>query len=64
MTASALADVLIAASMCWSLYRWRTGFARQARLFEIYAKLTFMHRTDSIIMTLIAYILNSGLLVR
>jgi len=38
---------LIAASMCWSLYRWRTGFAR----------------TDSIIMTLTTYIVNSGLLV-
>jgi len=47
MVACALADLLIAASMCWSLYRWRTGFAR----------------TDSIIMTLMTYIVNSGLLV-
>ncbi|KAH8994313.1 hypothetical protein EDB86DRAFT_2829817 [Lactarius hatsudake] len=39
-------DTLIAASMCWSLYRRRTGFAR----------------TDSIIMTSMAYSINSGLL--
>jgi hypothetical protein len=45
MTAGALADVLIAASMCWYLFRKRTGFAR----------------TDSIIMTLMAYSVNSGL---
>jgi len=38
---------LIATTMCWSLYRWRTGFAR----------------TDSIITTLMTYIINSGLLV-
>jgi len=46
MTATALADLLIAAAMCWSLYRRRTGFAR----------------TDSILMTLMAYSINSGLL--
>ncbi|KAH9023787.1 hypothetical protein EDB85DRAFT_2150936 [Lactarius pseudohatsudake] len=39
-------DTLVAMSMCWSLYRRRTGFAR----------------TDSIIMTLMAYSINSGLL--
>ncbi|KAI9442436.1 hypothetical protein H4582DRAFT_2096394 [Lactarius indigo] len=43
MTAGALADLLIAAAMCWSLYHKRTG-------------------TDSIIMTLMAYSINSGLL--
>jgi len=41
-----LADILIASSMCWSLYHKRTGFAR----------------TDSIIMTLMSYSINSGLL--
>ncbi|KAF8272842.1 hypothetical protein EI94DRAFT_163515 [Lactarius quietus] len=41
-----LADVLIASSMCWYLHRKRTGFAR----------------TDSIIMTLMLYSINSGLL--
>jgi len=41
-----VADVLIAASMCWSLYHKRTGFAK----------------TDSIIMTLMSYSINSGLL--
>ncbi|KAH8995617.1 hypothetical protein EDB92DRAFT_2102046 [Lactarius akahatsu] len=46
MTTSALADLLIAAAMCWSLYRRKTGYAR----------------TDSIIMTLMAYSINSGLL--
>jgi len=46
MPAGALADVLIAAMMCWSLYRRRTGFAR----------------TDSIITTLMAYTVNSSLL--
>ncbi|KAH9161144.1 hypothetical protein EDB89DRAFT_2080917 [Lactarius sanguifluus] len=44
--AVAVGDTLVAASMCWSLYRRRTGFAR----------------TDSIIVTLMAYIINSGLL--
>ncbi|KAH9026081.1 hypothetical protein EDB85DRAFT_2149382 [Lactarius pseudohatsudake] len=39
-------DTCVAMSMCWSLYRRRTGFAR----------------TDSIIMTLMAYSINSGLL--
>ncbi|KAI9461209.1 hypothetical protein BJY52DRAFT_1185559 [Lactarius psammicola] len=37
MSAGALADLLIAAAMCWFLYRKRTGFARQARPFDIYA---------------------------
>ncbi|KAH8985982.1 hypothetical protein EDB86DRAFT_2309493 [Lactarius hatsudake] len=46
MTTSALADLLIAVAMCWSLYRRKTGYAR----------------TDSIIMTLMAYSINSGLL--
>ncbi|KAH9161141.1 hypothetical protein EDB89DRAFT_2235266 [Lactarius sanguifluus] len=42
----ALGDSLVAASMCWSLYHRRTGFAK----------------TDSIILTLMAYSINSGLL--
>ncbi|KAH9060492.1 hypothetical protein EDB87DRAFT_1831480 [Lactarius vividus] len=42
----ALGDSLVAASMCWYLYRRRTGFAK----------------TDSIILTLMAYSINSGLL--
>ncbi|KAH9083779.1 hypothetical protein EDB83DRAFT_2563621 [Lactarius deliciosus] len=46
MTTNALADLLIATAMCWSLYRRKTGYAR----------------TDSIIMTLMAYSINSGLL--
>ncbi|KAI9443468.1 hypothetical protein H4582DRAFT_1197393 [Lactarius indigo] len=41
-----LGDILVAASMCWSLYRRRTGFAR----------------TDSVLVTLMAYSINSGLL--
>ncbi|KAN0141821.1 hypothetical protein V8E53_000283 [Lactarius tabidus] len=45
MTTSAVADLLIAASMCWYLFRKRTGFAR----------------TDSIITTLMAYSINSGM---
>ncbi|KAH9045090.1 hypothetical protein EDB84DRAFT_1558825 [Lactarius hengduanensis] len=43
LTAGALADLLIAAAMCWSLYRRKTG-------------------TDSIIISLMAYSINSGLL--
>jgi hypothetical protein len=37
MTSGALADLLIASAMCWSLYRKKTGFTRQApsRPFEI-----------------------------
>ncbi|KAF8271265.1 hypothetical protein EI94DRAFT_597557 [Lactarius quietus] len=46
MTAGALGDILIAAAMCWSLYRKKTGFAR----------------TDSILMALMTYSINSGLL--
>ena len=61
MVSSVVADLLIAASMCWYLYRKKTGFARQARPPEIYDVLTFIHRTDSIITTLMAYCINSGL---
>lgn len=39
-------DVLITGSMCWALYRNKTGFTR----------------TDSMIMTLMAYSINTGLL--
>jgi len=46
MIVGVLVELLIATAMCWSLYRKRTGFAR----------------TDSIIMTLMAYTINSGLL--
>ncbi|KAH9026606.1 hypothetical protein EDB85DRAFT_2276925 [Lactarius pseudohatsudake] len=42
----AVTELLIAASMCWSLYRKRTGFVR----------------SDSIVMTLMAYTINTGLL--
>jgi len=41
-----LADILIAVSMCWCLYHKRTGFKK----------------TDSTIMTLILYSINTGLL--
>ncbi|KAH9028365.1 hypothetical protein EDB85DRAFT_1612514 [Lactarius pseudohatsudake] len=41
-----VADILIAVSMCWFLYHKRTGFAR----------------TDSMIMTLMSYSIQSGLL--
>ncbi|KAH9006229.1 hypothetical protein EDB86DRAFT_3070264 [Lactarius hatsudake] len=44
--ATTVGDTLVATSMCWSLYRRKTGFAR----------------TDSIIMTSMAYSINSGLL--
>ncbi|KAH9054884.1 hypothetical protein EDB87DRAFT_1406655 [Lactarius vividus] len=44
--AVAVTELLIAASMCWSLYRKRTGFAK----------------TNSMVMTLMAYSINSGLL--
>ena len=61
MTISVVVDLLIAASMCWYLFRKKTGFARQADPAEIYAVLMLIHRTDSIIMTLMAYCINSGL---
>ena len=64
MTSGALADLVIAAAMCWSLYRKRTGFARQAHPADIYVVLTFMHRTDTIITTLMSYSIHSGLLTR
>ncbi|KAI9443452.1 hypothetical protein H4582DRAFT_1195967 [Lactarius indigo] len=46
MTSAVLVDILVAGVMCWSLYRKKTGFAG----------------TDSVIMTLMAYTINSGLL--
>jgi len=46
MATDALSGLLIAAAMCWSLYRKKTGFAR----------------TDSIIMTLMAYSISTTLL--
>jgi len=42
-----LVDTMVAAMMCWCLYRKRTGFAR----------------TDSMIMTLMAYTIKSGFLL-
>jgi len=46
LTASAVTDVLIAGSMCWYIYRQRTGFSR----------------TDSTLSILMAYSINTGLL--
>ncbi|KAN0129135.1 hypothetical protein V8E53_013006, partial [Lactarius tabidus] len=46
LTADAVADLLIAGSMCWSLYRKKIGFAR----------------CDSKITTFMVYSVNSGLL--
>jgi len=46
MGETVLVDVIIASAMCWALYRKKTGFAR----------------TDSIIMTLMTYTINTGLL--
>ncbi|KAH9169092.1 hypothetical protein EDB89DRAFT_2073292 [Lactarius sanguifluus] len=46
LSAVTVGDTVVAASMCWSLYRRRTGFAK----------------TDSVIVTLMAYSINSGLL--
>ncbi|KAH9045037.1 hypothetical protein EDB84DRAFT_1674466 [Lactarius hengduanensis] len=46
LSAATVGDTLVATSMCWSLYRRRTGFAN----------------TDSIIMTSMAYSISSGLL--
>ncbi|KAH9162654.1 hypothetical protein EDB89DRAFT_1913143 [Lactarius sanguifluus] len=45
-----LGDILVAVSMCRYLYHKRTGF------------LTFMHRADSVLIFLMAYSINSGLL--
>jgi len=46
LSGTASADILIAGSMCWYLYHKKTGIAR----------------TDSIIVTLMTYSINSGLL--
>ncbi|KAN0141551.1 hypothetical protein V8E53_000013 [Lactarius tabidus] len=46
MGEGAVEDALIAGMMCWALYRKKTGIAR----------------TDSMLMTLMAYTLNSGML--
>ncbi|KAI0263980.1 hypothetical protein BC834DRAFT_284661 [Gloeopeniophorella convolvens] len=46
MSAATAADIIIATSMCWYLYHKRTGFAK----------------TDSMIMTLMSYSVNTGLL--
>jgi hypothetical protein len=46
MSCVVLVDVAIVSSMCWALYRKKTGFAR----------------TDSMIKTLMAYTMNAGLL--
>jgi len=46
MGSASLADIIIALSMCWCLWHKRTGFAR----------------TDSMLMTLMSYSINSGLL--
>jgi hypothetical protein len=61
-----VADILIAVSMCWFLYHKRTGFTRRVHLspLTLYIWLSFVHRTDSMIMTLMSYSLNSGLLTR
>ena len=50
--------------MCWFLYHKRTGFARRVRFYPFTPQiwLRFIHRTDSIIMTLMSYSINSGLL--
>ena len=39
LTSNAVTDVLIAGSMCWYLYRQRTGLSRQVCPFVIYAEL-------------------------
>jgi len=46
MGSAALADIIIALVMCWCLYHKRTGFSK----------------TDSMVVTLMAYSINSGLL--
>ena len=61
-----LADALIAFSMCWYLYHKRTGFARHEFIFSSFMPqiwLNFVSRTDSMIMTLMRYSINSGLLI-
>jgi len=46
MSSTTLADILIALSMCWYLYHKRTGLSR----------------ADSVVMTLMSYSINTGLL--
>ncbi|KAH9060493.1 hypothetical protein EDB87DRAFT_611527 [Lactarius vividus] len=46
LSAVTVGDTVVATSMCWSLYHKKTGFAK----------------SDSVIMTLMAYSINSGLL--
>ncbi|KAI0322429.1 hypothetical protein OF83DRAFT_805420 [Amylostereum chailletii] len=64
-----IADILIAASMCWSLYHSRTGVKRSVHRLGVVPviegselKKTPVDRTDSIIHTLMQYSINSGVL--
>lgn len=56
-------EVLVALALCYLLHRSRTGIRRSVVLpCSIDPKLTFeMHRTDSMINVLIAYVVNTGL---
>jgi len=47
MASNVFGDIVITVTMCWTLYRKKTGFAR----------------TDSMIMTLMSYTIHSGLLL-
>jgi hypothetical protein len=55
-------DALIAGMMCWALYRKKTGITRWDFSFNVKISHPFLYRTDSMLMTLMAYTLNSGLL--
>ena len=65
MIVTVLIDVSITVMMCWALYRKRCGFQRCALPLEFMSQtvVTYNHRTDSMIMTLLAYTINSGFLV-
>ncbi|KAF8261545.1 hypothetical protein EI94DRAFT_1833265 [Lactarius quietus] len=63
MGATVFTDILITVTMCWALYRKRTGFARCVLKFMPDLVANAVHRTDSIILTLVVYTVNSGVLL-
>ena len=65
MGTSALADVVIAVAMCWYLHRKRRKLPRLVLvIFLAELNLTSKYRTDSIVITLAFYGVNSGLVTR
>jgi hypothetical protein len=57
----ALADCSIAVTLCWLLHGARTGFGRQELVPLMSHEYSCISRTDTIVTTLISYMVTSGL---